>query len=117
LQSPRLIREARRLFAQWQEKTEPELAPLEEFLRDALEGIWAEAETKSADSDAVLAQGLPLALHLLGQSVESTATGLQASNGAARVRIEFANQRNMNSLVAVLKSCSISRLTTPVFAC
>jgi hypothetical protein len=101
----RLIWEARRLFTQWQGKTEPPPVPLDDFLRGQFESMWAEAQLKTAkteNTDAVLAQGLPVALHLLGETAEQRAAGLTVGAGASRIHVEFANQTG-NSLTNRLK--------------
>jgi hypothetical protein len=81
----RLIHEARRLFAEWQECPPPVQVPLPEFLQTEFEQRWANAEVRSKPerTDAVLAHGLPVALEILGKKTTST-----VSKGCRRSRPE-----------------------------
>jgi hypothetical protein len=95
----RLIHEARRLFAQWQE-----IAPApEETLDHEFERVWAQARDHPEAADTVLAHGLPAAFDLLGIKTLCNDAGIVAGNGASRANIVFINQTNMTSLAAALK--------------
>ena len=101
----KLIHEARRLFAEWQEFTPTASVSTPEFLQAEFERLWAntEAHTKPDMADAVLAHGLPVALQMLGKRISSTGTGLTIEDSASRINIVFINHSNMTSLAATLK--------------
>jgi hypothetical protein len=98
-----LIHEARRLFAQWQDKP-VQLGPsLDDFLSAEYERLWSESSVgrKPTETDAVLAHGLPIALQLLGRDTKEKPTkliDLAVDNGSSTVRIAFGNHVNSTSL-------------------
>jgi hypothetical protein len=101
----KLIHEARRLFAEWQKCAPPTPVSTPEFLQAEFERLWANAEarTKPARTDAVLAHSLPAAFEMLGKKTTSTATGLTIENGTSRIDVVFINHSNMGGLAATLK--------------
>lgn len=101
----RLIHEARRLFAEWQECEPPVRIPVPEFLHAEFEKRWTGAEVRSrpGKSDAVLAQGLPVTLQLLGKRTASGGAGLRIGEGESRIDVVFANQPSMQGLASSLR--------------
>jgi hypothetical protein len=101
----RLIHEARRLFAEWQECAPSAPVSTPEFLQAEFERLWAATEARSRPemADAVLAHGLPVALQMLGRKTSSTDSGLTVEDAASRVDVVFINHSNMASLAGTLR--------------
>ncbi len=101
----KLIHEARRIFAEWQESPPQPPVPMPQFLQAKFEALWTNSEvrTNPEKADAVLAHGLPVALELLGKRTASAAHGLTIGEGASRVEVVFANHTNMTSLAGMLR--------------
>lgn len=101
----RLIHEARRLFAEWQNCAVPTMFSVPAFLQTEFESLWANADvrTQHEKADAVLAHGLPVALQLLCRKTTNTDAGLTIDGDGSNVQVVFINQFNMRSLAATLK--------------
>jgi hypothetical protein len=99
----KLIHEARRLFAVWQETPVQPAVSIDDFLSSEYDRLWSESSVgrDPAETDAVLAHGLPIALQLLGKGTQerpSQLINLAAGNGSSAVRIAFGNHANSTSL-------------------
>jgi hypothetical protein len=99
----KLIHEARRLFATWQNKPVTPALSIDAFLAAEYERLWSAspARREPTDTDAVLAHGLPIALQLLGKDPKEKPTALinlAAGHGPAPVQIAFGNHANATSL-------------------
>jgi hypothetical protein len=99
----KLIHEARRLFAIWQEKPMPPSPSISDFLSGEYERLWGESPVRREPSaaDEVLAHGLPIALQLLGKNTREKPTqdiNLTVGGGPSTVQIAFANHANATSL-------------------
>jgi len=101
----RLIHEARRLFAEWQECATQPPVPTFDFLDREFESLWARSEARNGpgNADAILAHGLPVALQTLGRKAETTGSGVTIGDGPSRIEAVFVNHSNMTSLAATLK--------------
>jgi AAA domain len=98
-----LIHEARRLFANWQDKPVQPALSINNFLSAEYDRLWSESPVRreTAGADAVLAHGLPIALQLLGKDTKEKPAqliDLAAGNGHLPVRIAFGNHANPTSL-------------------
>jgi hypothetical protein len=99
----KLIHEARRLFAKWQDRQVEPPPPSDDFLSGEYHRLWSESPVgrEPAEADAVLAHGLPIALQLLGKDTKekpSQLINLAAGNGASTIRMAFGNQTHSPSL-------------------
>jgi hypothetical protein len=99
----KLIHEARRLFANWQNKPIQPTLSIDDFLSAEYDRLWSGSSVarEPAGADEVLAHGLPIALQLLGRNTKekpSQHINLAAGDGASTVQIAFGNHANATSL-------------------
>ncbi|MGO9171912.1 MAG: AAA family ATPase [Rhodomicrobium sp.] len=111
-----LIHEARRLFAKWQDKPVPTALTKDDFLSAEYERLWSESPVgrDPAETDAVLAHGLPIALQLLGKETKEKPAkliNLAAGGGGTTVQIAFGNHVNSTSLAKWLEK--VQKEATP----
>lgn len=98
----KLIHEAQRLFAIWQDKPIQPPPPVEDFLSSEYDRLWSESPVgrEPTGTDEVLAHGLPIALQLLGKDTRekpSQHINLAVGSGPSAVQIAFGNHANTNS--------------------
>ena len=121
LVTPRkVIQEARRLFAEWQNKPIPPALSIDAFLESEYDKLWSNSVVRRGSSqiDAVLAHGLPIVLQLLGKTTKEKPTkliDLDVGTGSSILRVAFANHEEPRSLGRWLgkmqqQNSSISRL-------